>query len=293
MITRVAHVGLCVPDLDRAVDFATRILGLRESERVEDAAYLTCNDRHHELVLLRGERPLFDHLALEVSGPEAMEQFRETLSRARVHVLSDGPREPGVRDAFRVLGPGGHVFELFQGMEADQPPHYDTVGVRPIKFSHVALKVEERQAMEDFLVGLLGFRVSTRVQEAVWLRCNADHHAIALFPGRDQLHHYAWEVEGWGAMERLGDRLWACGRKLYFGPGRHGPGRSIFAYFLDSEGFMVEYATEIERIDNEAEYRPETFPSELEAINRWGLLPPEDFLELGVDVPLAAADAVA
>lgn len=49
-------------------------------------------------------------------------------------------------------------------------------------------------------------------------------------------------------------------------------------------------ATEIERIDNEADYRPESFPSELEAINRWGLLPPEDFLELGIDVPVLAGD---
>lgn len=284
MITRVAHVGLRVRHLDRAVEFAATVLGLRETERINRTSYLTCNERHHELVLTEDERPACDHIGLDVAGPNELAQLREILRREGVPLLSDEPEEPGIRDAVRFLGPGGHAFELLDGMEVGQPTHYATFGVRPVKFSHVALKTDDVPAMEDFLVRVLGFRVSTRIGEAVWLRCNSEHHAIALFPGSNQLHHYAWELEGWGAMERIGDHLWANGHKLYFGPGRHGPGRSIFAYFFDTEGFVAEYATEFERIDNEAAYEPESFPSELEAINRWGLMPPEGFLEVGVDV---------
>lgn len=284
MITRVAHVGLRVTDLEASVRFATNILGLRETVRADGTSYLTCNERHHELMLTEDERPTFDHIGLDVAGPEELAQLREILRREGVQLLSDEPEERGIREATRVLGPGGHTFELLEGMEVGQPAHYSTFGVRPVKFSHVALKTDDIPAMEDFLVRILGFRVSTRIGGAVWLRCNSEHHAIALFPGSNQLHHYAWEVEGWGTIERIGDHLWANGHKLYFGPGRHGPGRSIFAYFFDTEGFIAEYATEFERIDNDAAYRPESFPSELEAINRWGLMPPEDFLEVGVDV---------
>jgi catechol 2,3-dioxygenase-like lactoylglutathione lyase family enzyme len=290
MITRTAYVTLRVPDLGRAVDFATRIIGLREIERVGSASYLTCNERHHELVLLQHERPACDHLALEVAGPHELDQLRSSLAREGVSFLAERVATPGINDAFQVRAPGGHVFELFEGMDADHPPGYDTVGVRPLKFSHVALKTQDVPAMEDFLVRLLGLRVSTRVGAAVWLRCNSEHHAIALFPGRDQLHHHAWEVEGWGAIQRIGDRLSTSGGRLYFGPGRHGPGRSIFAYFRDSEGFLTEYSAEFERIDNESSYRPESFPSELEAINRWGVPPPDGFMDAGVDVlPRAAA----
>jgi catechol 2,3-dioxygenase-like lactoylglutathione lyase family enzyme len=266
------------------VGFATDVLGLRETARVGGSSYLTCNERHHELVLVADVRAALDHVALDVVGSEELERLRDALEQEGAQVLSDEPEEPGIRTALRVLGPGGHTFELLEGMEVGQPSGYATFGVRPSKFSHVALKTDDIPAMEDFLVRVLGFRVSTRVGEAVWLRCNSEHHAIALFPGANQLHHYAWEVAGWGTIEQIGDHLWANGYKLYFGPGRHGPGRSIFAYFRDPEGFLAEYATEFERIDNESSYRPESFPSELEAINRWGLLPPNDFMELGTGV---------
>jgi catechol 2,3-dioxygenase-like lactoylglutathione lyase family enzyme len=71
---RVAHVGLRVADLNRSVSFAESVLGLRETERDGSTAYLTCNSRHHELVLIESEAPGCDHLNLREGAKTPMGQ---------------------------------------------------------------------------------------------------------------------------------------------------------------------------------------------------------------------------
>ena len=63
--SRVAYVELAVPDLERSVDHAIGILGLREVERVGESVYLTCNERHHELVLTASDAPSLAAVALK------------------------------------------------------------------------------------------------------------------------------------------------------------------------------------------------------------------------------------
>ena len=54
MVTRIGHIALHVADLDAAVEFQQQVIGMVETERVGGASYLTCNERHHELILDRG-----------------------------------------------------------------------------------------------------------------------------------------------------------------------------------------------------------------------------------------------
>jgi catechol 2,3-dioxygenase-like lactoylglutathione lyase family enzyme len=67
-------MGLRVPDLDAAVDFQREVIGMVESERTAGAAYLTCNERHHELILIQDPvRRGYDHIGLEVPDAVALE----------------------------------------------------------------------------------------------------------------------------------------------------------------------------------------------------------------------------
>ena len=52
MVTRIGHIALHVADLDAAVDFQQQVIGMVETERTAGASYLTCNERHHELILI-------------------------------------------------------------------------------------------------------------------------------------------------------------------------------------------------------------------------------------------------
>jgi len=57
------------------------------------------------------------------------------------------------------------------------------------KIGHVVLNVSDLEAATRFYTGLLGLRVSDRYNESmvpggmVFLRCNTDHHGVALVGG--------------------------------------------------------------------------------------------------------------
>ena len=291
MIRRVGHVGLRVPDLDRSVAHAERTMGLREVERIDGVSYLTCNERHHELVLIAGEELACDHLAFEVEDAGDLGRAREAVGAEGLEIVGEGPEEPGLEDAFRFVGPGGFVFELFCGMAADQPAHYDTAGVKPLKFEHITVKSSDKEGMEDLLVRVLGFRLSDRAEDAVsWLRCSQEHHGVSVIRAeRDQLQHYAWQIDGWPRIKDIGNRLMHQERTFLWGPGHHGIGDNYFCYFFDADGVIVEYSAEMRRIENGAAYEARTWPDEPLSVNRWGNPPPPgEFVSGGIDLARTA-----
>ena len=118
-VTRIGHMGMRVRDLDAAVEFQAAVLGLVETERRGRVAYLTCNERHHELILIESGRRGYDHIGLEVADADALERARAAIAAAGGELLGaiyDG--EPGIDRAALVRGPGGHVYKLFCGMES-------------------------------------------------------------------------------------------------------------------------------------------------------------------------------
>jgi catechol 2,3-dioxygenase-like lactoylglutathione lyase family enzyme len=292
MVSRVGHVGLRVTDLERSVDFAQRILGMREVDRDMSVSYLTCNDRHHELVLLEGETAGCDHLAFEVYDRTALALLREGLARRGVEVL-DEPLECGVEEAVRFVGPGGFVFEVFYGMARDEPTRYETVGVRPRKFEHITLKSAVKEELERFLQEVLGLRISDHAEkQIVWLRASDEHHGVSIIRAEiNQLQHYAWQVD-WDSIRRVGDRLLAHGRTFLWGPGHHGIGNNYFCYFVDADGAIVEYSADIERIEDELRYTPRVWPDVPLSVNCWGNPPPPmEFIDGGI--PLVHPASVA
>src|SRR5262245_64468580 len=73
------------------------------------------------------------------------------------------------------------------------------------KIGHVVLNVSDLEASVRFYTGLLGLQVSDRYPDSmvpggmVFLRCNTDHHGVALVGGaercgRTTLNHFAFEV---------------------------------------------------------------------------------------------------
>lgn len=276
-------MGMRVADLDAAVEFQTEILGLVETERVAGVSYLTCNERHHELLLIEDrERQGYDHIGLEVEDAAALEAMRPRIEAAGGRLLGgiyDG--EPGIDRAMLAQGPAGHVFKLFCGMETVPAPE---PGDRPRKFEHVSIKTNRPGPLERFLKDGLGFRFSDRMGKfASWWHCDADHHgmAIVLAP-RPELSHYAWTMEDLNQLGRVADRL-KRGRdqKLIWGPSRHGPGNNLFSYFLDEDGAMIELCADLAQMPPAGEYVARKWPWSPTTINQWGSPPPLKFLLAG------------
>jgi catechol-2,3-dioxygenase len=248
----VCHGALRTPDLEASVWHAIEVLGLREVDRDRDVVYLTCGRKHHDLELIAGERAALDHIGLEASDTAALHEIRQRVEQSGLEIVS-APGEPGIGEALRFLAPGGHVFEVHAGMDRDQPTHYDTSGVRPRKLGHITVTTPDRAELEACLEDVLGFIPSDRVgEEAVWMRCNPDHHGIAILgPADAGLRHFAWEVESWAWLERVADHVLANGLSLTWGPGRHGPGNNVACYHRDPVGATHEYLAEIEQVHDE------------------------------------------
>lgn len=277
MVSRIGHVALRVRDLDAAIFHAVEILGLREVERSAATVYLTCDTTHHGLELIAADEVSLDHTGFEVLGLDGLEPVREMLEREQIPLISNGPDEPGIRDSVRFAGPGGLIFDVYEGMETVelQP---GGPGIRPVKLQHVTFRSDEMDEMEH-LFHLLGFRLSDRIGDALtWMRCNPDHHGVAFIRGGVGLHHYAWEVESWADLERLGDHLLAHDKRFMFGPGRHGPGLNLFCYHLDGAGVLVEYTADLQRIYDDAGHEPRDWPDVPESINQWGPAAPDAFM---------------
>jgi catechol-2,3-dioxygenase len=286
-VIRIGHMGLRVKDLDAAVAFQVDALGLVESERRGRVAYMTCNARHHELILIESGQRGYDHIGLEVADADALAAARAAVARAGGEAIGgvyDG--EPGIDRAALVRGPGGHVYKLFCGMEsvAAPPP-----GDRPSRFEHASVKARNLGPTERFLAAGLGFAFSDRMgRTASWWHCDADHHGMALIFGpRHELSHYAWSVPDLNAMGRIADRLAARGQKLTWGPSRHGPGHNLFIYFKDADGAMVECCADLAAMPPHGDYEAKRWPGGFGAINRWGGPPPPRFLLAGH--PIASA----
>jgi catechol 2,3-dioxygenase len=291
-VSRIGHMALRVPDLDAAVAFHADVLGLVETERQGEVSYLTCNERHHELILIEADQRGYDHIGLEVPDPETLERVRSGVAAVGGELLGptyDG--EPGVDRAALVRGPGAHVFKLFTGMEEGQRlPEGDRVS----KFEHVSIKARGLRSSERFIERGLDFRFSDRLgRTASWWHCDADHHGMALvFAPRHELSHYAWTAPDLNAMGRICDRLAARGRKLIWGPSRHGPGNNLFVYFHDPAGAMIEVCAEIAKMPPEGAYQARQWPGGLGAINQWGGPPSPRFILTGFPIRHSSPDWV-
>jgi catechol 2,3-dioxygenase len=283
VIATMGYTALRVKDFDTALSNATEIMGMRESSRTGDSITLTHGEQQRSSMLVPADADGVDHIALHANGPEGLAEIRTRLREEGILVLRDGPQSDEFTDGLRFVGPDGYEFEVYTGMRTGEPAFTPT-GVRPRRFGHVNIFTPKPDAMVAFLERILDFRVSDYLGEGAFLRCNSDHHGIAVAPADSaRLHHSAWEVESIADLGRLGDVLNERGQNLIWGPVRHGIGRNIAAYFVEPSGHVVEYYTDMQRIENEEVFVPGRWEqTDPDYFSLWWQMRPEGFREHGV-----------
>jgi catechol 2,3-dioxygenase len=136
---------------------------------------------------------------------------------------------------------------------------------RIAKIGHVALHVADVARSARFYTEVLGFQVSDAYGDnmipggAAFLRCNTDHHGIALFradesPGAG-LHHVAFEVGTLGEVLRARDHLRAHHVPITF-EGRRRAGCQIAVEFRDPDGHWLEIYWNIDQVGSDGRVRP-------------------------------------
>ena len=135
------------------------------------------------------------------------------------------------------------------------------------KIGHVALFVTDLERSARFYVEVLGFRVTDVYGDdmmpggAVFLRCNTDHHGIALFPATQDklagagLHHMAFEVGSLDQVVCARNHLRALNVPISF-DGRRRAGVQIAVEFRDPDGHSLEIYWGIDQVGSDGRARP-------------------------------------
>ena len=199
---RIGHVGLTVPDVERTAAFYERIVGLEISDRADGAVFLRCNADHHCLGLYPGESRGLHHLGVEVHNVAALRSAEQALARHDVLPERRSYVEPGHGATLHFRDPDGNPIELYVDMQTLEQP-LQPREVRPLKYGHTTFLTADLTRSLAFYTEVLGFRISDTSGDAVaWLRCNHEHHGVALLnSGQAKVNHYAYDLADWNEIK--------------------------------------------------------------------------------------------
>jgi catechol 2,3-dioxygenase-like lactoylglutathione lyase family enzyme len=291
------HYALEVPDPSVGQRFYEDF-GLVNGRGSGDSVRLRPERLGRDAVLLYGgKRKRLHHLCYGAPG-EDFARVRESLQRAGVGEM-DAPRgapEGGIwfRDPD---GNAVNVRDEATPAEPVDPPvplngpgyvqreaarGYPARGQRivPRRLGHTLLFTPDMERAMRFYTETLGMKLSDRSRGIIaFLRCNTDHHTLALLsshaPG---FHHASFQVGSvdeiaMGAV-RMAEKGWQPG----WGLGRHVIGSNFFYYIRDPWGSLAEYFYDLDQIPETCAWEPRDFPA-ADSLYSWGPPVPADFGE--------------
>ena len=269
---RLRSVELEVSDRRSAVRFLSDTWGLIDAGERGGTSYLRgTEDLPYVISVAQAGAPGISAVTFSGTRPEVMKiRRRAAAAGARLGPIRDFD-EPGDATGFAVEGPEGHVFRFVT--EKKRARKLRPSRERPMQVTHVVLNARDREACTRFAVEVLGFRLSDRTGFMNFVRCDRVHHAIAYAQADNSLlNHIAFEMTDIDAVMGGIGRLKDAGFETFWGPGRHGPGNNVFAYFVAPFGAAVEYTAEVQRVG--ASYKvgkPEDWKWPPNRNDHWGI----------------------
>ena len=111
---------------------------------------------------------------------------------------------------------------------------------RPQRIMHMVMNSADKDKAAEFYCQVLGFTVSNAIKVANFLKCNEDHHSLAVFKsGAPTLNHIAFKMNDAGEVFRGAERMMAQGYPMGWGLGRHTI--EVYAYFQGPCALPIEY----------------------------------------------------
>lgn len=269
---RIRSIELETPDRSTAVRFLKDAWGLLQIDAREGTTYLRGTEDLPYIVSVAEARAPGVAAVTFCGTREEIDRIRTRASAAgvptgRMRALD----EPGGGSGFLLEGPEGQAFRFVAQSETAEklPPDRD----RPLQITHVVINARDREVCTRFLVDVLGFRLSDRTRFMNFLRCDSVHHSIAFAQSHiSSLNHVAFEMRDLDAVMRGIGRLRDAGFPTVWGPGRHGPGNNVFAYFVTPFGAVVEYTSEVQRVGEDYKVGgPEDWKWPANRADHWGV----------------------
>lgn len=277
MVSHIRHVGLGVPDLAAALDFYGERWQLEVVRVEDDRLYLGAGcGESHSLRLRATPEPRVDLISLAADSPAEVDLIAERVARHPQGKLLGDPGERqdlGGGYAVRFLDCDGRTLEVSADVVGRVFRPLEPTESRPKGISHIVLNTPDLQAARAFYEAVLGFRVTDWVEDIMcFLRTGPAHHIVAFTRApHTSLNHVAFEVQDIDGFMRATGALMRFGIAPLWGPGRHGVGNNTFSYFQDpSSGFVLEYTTAAQVIDEEHGWTPKVYPATAQTADQWG-----------------------
>ena len=252
-IDGLRSIELGVHDLQKSAEFYRRVWALEDVSAEGDTIHMRGTSREHHVLTLR-ERPRAGLLGVHFSAPDSatVDALHAQAKAMGANVgQSAGTLEAsaGGGYGFRVGTPEGHPLSI----SSDLARHGEAIDdrSRPTKLTHVVLNSAEVEKQTAFFLDVLGFKWSDSTVLMDFVRCCSDHHSVAFARGNGPtLNHMAYEMPNIDGLMSGAGRVRKSGYELMWGVGRHGPGSNVFSYFVEPNGFVTEYTTEVDQVDD-------------------------------------------
>lgn len=286
VISGMGPVTLRTSDIEQSVREQTHILGLTEVGRTGTSVSLAAAGGRAEITYVAtDDEDSVDLLGMVARDGDALREVRQRVESEGLRVIRDQPSTFDAVDGFSFVGPEGFAFEVIlrPGTGPVQPNAFG-----PKRYGHFNFHPQDHASMISFLKSVFDFRVSDVIgsggMRGSFLRCNSEHHGVAVLRGRGTFHHHAWETQSFVDLAKLGDRLHAAGRELLWTPVRHGAGQNLACYYLEHTGAVVELYTDMEHIYDDDRPPVEWHDGEV-WWNEWSITGgalPDGFRDLGI-----------
>lgn len=267
---KLRSIELALPDPAAAAHFMTEVWGMAPAEIRGETHYLCGSGTFPYLVAFEKADDEFVRSTTFVGDSGELERLRRRVAASGWPAREVISADPGEGAGILVELPGGELLRFLSGSAEVEP----RVGRDlPVKLTHVVFNAADAEASARAAEEVLGFRVSDRTRAMVFVRCNDSHHSTAFArAGFNSLNHVAFEMEDIDAVMRGIGRLRDHGIAPAWGPGRHGPGANVYAYFIAPFGAVVEFSTAVEKVPED--YRvgtPEDWTWPPNRIDQWGI----------------------
>lgn len=280
LVSHLRFAALAVPDFEKERDFFVRHWGLSEAHVEPDVSYLAAEGSSEPYILrLRRDDKRIDLVGFAVRTRADVETLAAKLLAEDVQFVH-GPRDLSGFDGgygFRVFDGDGRVLEFSTGYRTRKARKIREREPIPAKLSHVVFNSQNLNETVQWYIDHLDFAVSDSlvrpdgVEMMHFLRCNTNHHSIAVAMGpHHSLHHLSFEMRGIEEWMRGAGKILRAGTRMIWGPGRHNAGDNTFAYFLDPAGNTIEYTTELSTVDDDGWVAGRHDISDLSTQDQWG-----------------------
>jgi catechol 2,3-dioxygenase-like lactoylglutathione lyase family enzyme len=272
---RLDHIRLDSDDVKGLADFYCATLGFAATALADGSHLLQAPARR--LVIGRGTPGTQPYSAFRLGSAAQLAALRDHLAGRGVALLAS-PSPVFAEGAIAVRDPDGRlaVFGLARD-DLESMPSGNSGAALPARLQHVVVASPHLPEMMRFYEDVLGFVVSDYVHETsgnreptvAFYRCDPEHHSFAVFRApQSRPDHHAYEANCWNDIRDWADYMASRGIKLWWGPGRHGPGNNLFFMIKDPQGYLIEISAELEIVPDAVEKR--TWPHEERTLNLWG-----------------------